>query len=368
MILLRDKNTKAQDNRPIDNWFVIEGASTKSGGRDTLVYVFNFADSSGFSIISANPSTVPILSVTEAGHLTLGESSGVPGFDSYLEGVLMELDRLNPDPTLVPDDSLELYYYFEYDTVGTFRSPILGQTKWGQGGVFGAFCPNNTSGCFATALGQIMKSFFRPTQFSALCDMSNVYSFGTVISPHWGYIQYHYMNHSNTKICSPYHNEISALLRDIGEYASSDYRTDGTGTWTYSNQIVPTLQHYGFTSSTLVSADTDTMISSLDSGYPICMFSPGHFYVADGYKDYTITRYKYERVIGESGYTLTGSGVIEDIHAMHINWGWDGNCNGYFAFGTYNTANAEEYDTNNHNVSKDYTNGAQMVYNIHPTN
>ena len=293
VILLRDKNTKAQDNRPIDNWFVIEGASTKSGGRDTLVYVFNFADSSGFSIISANPSTVPILSVTEAGHLTLGESSGVPGFDSYLEGVLMELDRLNPDPTLVPDDSLELYYYFEYDTVGTFRSPILGQTKWGQGGVFGAFCPNNTSGCFATALGQIMKSFFRPTQFSALCDMSNVYSFGTVISPHWGYIQYHYMNHSNTKICSPYHNEISALLRDIGEYASSDYRTDGTGTWTYSNQIVPTLQHYGFTSSTLVSADTDTMISSLDSGYPICMFSPGHFYVADGYKDYTITRYKY---------------------------------------------------------------------------
>lgn len=34
----------------------------------------------------------------------------------------------------------------------------------------------------------------------------------------------------------------------------------------------------------------------------------------------------------------------------------------------FDTANAEEYDTNNHNVSKDYTNGAQMVYNIHPTN
>lgn len=34
----------------------------------------------------------------------------------------------------------------------------------------------------------------------------------------------------------------------------------------------------------------------------------------------------------------------------------------------FDTANAEEYDTNIHNVSKDYTNGAQMVYNIHPTN
>ena len=365
--LLKDNSTKSLSCRDIEDWFVIEGATTKSGDGDTLVYVFNYADSSGFSIISANPSTIPILSVTEAGHLSLGESSGVPGFDSYLEWVLEELRGVVPDPEPFID-TLELYYYFEYDTVGTYVSPILGQTRWGQGGVYGAFCPNNICGCFATALGQIMKSFSRPLSFSALCDMSNVYSFGTIISPHWSYIHNHYINHSYTKPCSPYHNEISAFLRDIGEFASSDYRNDGTGTWTNNSQIVPTLQHYGFTSSALVSANTNTMITSLNSGYPVCMFSPGHFYVADGYKDYTVTRYKYERAIGESGYILTGSVITEDIHAMHINWGWDGNCNGYFAFETYNTANAVEYDTNNHNVSQNYTNGAQMVYNIHPIN
>ncbi len=362
--LLSDQDTKSDETRIIDDWFVIEGISTKSGQSDTLVYIFNFADSSGFSIISANPSAVPIIAVTEAGHMTLEKETGIPGFDHYLNNVLDVLSETDLPQSDI--GSPELYYYYEYETDGTSVAPLLGQTRWGQTGVYGAFCPNGICGCFATAVGQIMKKFSRPSQFTASCDMSNVYSSGETINLHWNYINYHYTNHSESRTCSNYHNEISAFLRDIGEVASSDYRADETGT--YNSKIVPTLQHYGFTSSSLVYANTTTMISSLNLSYPICMFSPGHFYVVDGYKDYTKIRYKYEKAGIGSDYILTETTIMEDIHAMHINWGWNGTCNGYFAFGTYNPANAEEYDTSTNNASHDYTSGAQMVYNIHPIN
>ena len=195
--------------------------------------------------------------------------------------------------------------------------------------------------------------------------MSNAYSYGDDINLHWDYIHNHHTNHEGSyQDCNPYHEEISAILRDIGECASSTYLTDGTST--NKNQMVPTLQHYGYTCSNLVSANTTLMISSINSGSPIFMFSPGHFYVADGYKNYTIIRDKYEQAYPDPGYYLTQSVIIEDIHVMHINWGWSGICNGYFAFGDYNTANGISYDTNNNYAVYDFTDNAQMVYNIHP--
>ena len=38
----------------------------------------------------------------------------------------------------------------------------------------------------------------------------------------------------------------------------------------------------------------------------------------------------------------------------HFNWGWYGNCSGYFAEGVYDTSQALIYDTGTHNVSYNY--------------
>jgi len=68
---------------------------------------------------------------------------------------------------------------------------------------------------------------------------------------------------------------------------------------------------------------------------------------------------------GENGgYIPSGTTKIFESHALHINWGWYGICNGYFTFGSYNTASAEEYDTGLNYVSYDFCRYIRMIPNI----
>lgn len=44
-----------------------------------------------------------------------------------------------------------------------------------------------------------------------------------------------------------------------------------------------------------------------------------------------------------------------------MNWGWYGNCNGYFSENVYNTDRAYQYDTNSNTVSQNYCNNLEML-------
>ncbi|MBO7544585.1 MAG: Spi family protease inhibitor, partial [Bacteroidales bacterium] len=107
-------NTKScRAVRKIESCETITKNITKSDGSipDTLMYVFNFADSLGFSIIAADPNIKPILAVTESGNYD-GESSGNEAFDDYMEALKEKLgDRLG-------GHGHELYYWYDYVMVG----------------------------------------------------------------------------------------------------------------------------------------------------------------------------------------------------------------------------------------------------------
>lgn len=44
------------------------------------------------------------------------------------------------------------------------------------------------------------------------------------------------------------------------------------------------------------------------------------------------------------GFYMVTSSTVEERHLLHFNWGWDGDCDGYFAIGVYAANNAEQYD------------------------
>lgn len=71
----------------------------------------------------------------------------------------------------------------------------------------------------------------------------------------------------------------------------------------------------------------------------------------------------YAQAYPNPGYYLVSSTLIEEVHALHINWGWNGTCNGYFNFNIYNTANAFSYDGPS-GVSNNYSSGIKMIANI----
>jgi hypothetical protein len=73
----------------------------------------------------------------------------------------------------------------------------------------------------------------------------------------------------------------------------------------------------------------------------------------DGYKTITITIRKMART-ATSDWFFTGEVITENNYYLHFNWGWYGNCNGYFAEGVYDTSQALLYDTGTHSVNYNY--------------
>ena len=148
-VSLLDEPTKSKTKeRTIESWSVVTSRPTKTdqGKQDTLLYVFNFADNEGFSIISAVPGTDPIIAVTESGHYDAEEQTSNNGFNFYMKGVLERLSLNN---------RLDPYYWYDTLYVGEVVDKNVGVT-WGQGNIYGQYCPNGYSGCVTTAIAQIM--------------------------------------------------------------------------------------------------------------------------------------------------------------------------------------------------------------------
>lgn len=62
----------------------------------------------------------------------------------------------------------------------------------------------------------------------------------------------------------------------------------------------------------------------------------GHAWVLDEYKDYMYYYCKSE--LAEAGsYTpiITQQTLVSEEHVFHVNWGWNGDCNGYFSLGVF---------------------------------
>ena len=148
---LNNDSTKSADtSRKIESWNVVTACNTKSANSssDTLLYVFNFADSLGFSIIAADNEMKPILAVTESGNYD-GVSSGNDAFDAYMEALKERLASIPRIPHLDP-------YSWDLEVIeGESANRNVG-VRWGQSNIYGKYCPNTVSGCAATAMAQIM--------------------------------------------------------------------------------------------------------------------------------------------------------------------------------------------------------------------
>lgn len=128
---------------------------TRGGsGNDTLLYIFNFEDDEGFSVVAAPRSVEGILAVTERGHFDPDNSSGIGGFDYFMESAEQYILSRIREPFVHLFDSV---ICVGHDYVGPYVS-----VRWGQTLPEGEFCPNGISGCTNTAMAQIMSYYEYP--------------------------------------------------------------------------------------------------------------------------------------------------------------------------------------------------------------
>lgn len=362
--LVEETETKSGLRRRIESVQCVTEFGTKgnSASEDTLMYVVNFENNEGFSLIAAEKTRKPIIAVTEAGHYDSDSGTGIDVVDSYLDGVKESLRGPGPGDPFVP------YTYNEYFIVIDSCVNTM-PTKWGQQDIYGQYCPNGISGCVATALAQILAFNQIPTSFETTVQMGNDYDIGDIIQPNWYLINQHIQTHYDTQSCDQIHNQIGAFLREIGDLVDMTYYLNSSGASIYD--VPDLLNTWNIPYSPISTANSTSIIPSISSGFPVYMRGVdnhvgGHAWVADGYKVYQSGWITYQllNTIPEGVYVPISTTYTEDTRLLHMNWGWNGNCNGYFDFDCYDTSAAETYDGNDNSAHYNFKNNVMTICNI----
>jgi len=320
-------------------------------------YIFNY-DSGGFSIVPADQRIEPNLAYGETGSFNL---------DSLPYGVLRWLNAnaqlinhlrvtnakqsatvnyLWSNAQCEPPASLELKsanYCPPPPCTSSSTSSTVGPlltTTWDQGNGYNDYCPvlsggpngHAYTGCSTTAIAQVMYYWKYPSTYN------------------WDAMT---LNSGN--------DEVAKLMGDIFPGAIDSYDTGGSSCANDYN-IRHTFLNFGYQSASLagfVNGITEnggynyqTVVSNLKNRWPV---------ILGAYNDYVNILGLYSYPTG-SGHTWVCDGYIQSFTTdcesgigygtlyFHMNWGWNGQHNGWYAY------NAWPY----------YSFFPDMIYNIHP--
>lgn len=305
---------------------------TTRGGQsltDTLMYVFNFEDNDGFSVIAANRAVDPVLAVTEKGNYTYGEPTGVENFDFYMDLMAQGLSGMSKP---IKIDTLHTMPMFKTVEVNESRScdPLV-PVNWGQESPYGDYCSNGISGCAATAIAQIMAFYRFPSLI--MTTYTDAPHAGETIALDW-----------TSMISYPYGYQVPALMREIGQRVGMDY-SNPNSSGANPNKVANCMRSFGYACSEFANYNISTIRDNLDNWQPVYVIGystlGGHAWVADGYEYSRIGTQYYEwrlvdndepGLIPHYEYVLTSS-TVQTTNLVHYNWGWDGWCDGYFTPG-----------------------------------
>lgn len=357
---------------------IVMRSATRSDVADDepLMYIFNNEDGMGFTIVSANRSTQPLIAVTEQGSYTYGEETDNEAFNEYMDEVISTYSIIDPPRPLEPlipipgayQDTVDVYHHVDPLTV----------TKWGQGDIYGEYCPNGIAGCTPTAIAQILAYHQYPA--SIMTTYSDAPHSNTTINLNWDEILEHNCIHTSYKGCNAYHYQISALLRQLGEIANTDY-SEPNHSSTRTDKVIPCLQALGYRNDIELDLEYNAeeyykIHAELQDDRPVLIRGTasqgGHIWIADGYHydEYGINYYElnpnYDPLNPINGpqYIITISTVEKQV-MLHFNWGWNGDCDGWFNIGVYDTLGAEEYD-GTHYQNYNFTSYLMIFTGIEP--
>lgn len=286
------------------------------------LYVFNTETADGgFVIVSADDNTRAILGYADNG--TFSEENMPANMRFWLQMYADEIAGAAEMPAVTTQTTENTY---------PIVSPLLGNTVWGQDAPFYNLCPTLNgiqcvTGCVATAVGQIMYYHKYPTRGTG----SHSYKWetgGQTLSADFGNTTYDWANmlvdYGGNNYTTAQADAVATLMLHTGIACDMEYNTSANGgSSAISNKMMNALiRHFGYDTGMRVLPkdymDENEMLNliaqDLQAGHPIFMSghttnNEGHAFVCDGMQS--------------NGY-------------IHINWGWDGYCNGHFAISAMN--------------------------------
>ena len=286
------------------------------------LYVFNVEANEGFVIVSGDDRTQSILGYAYTGEINMGQMPcNMKWLLSYYDTAIGQLGDDFPQSA---STTLSSATYAEI--------PAIVGTQWGQGDPYNAQCPQHEgerciTGCVATAMAQVMNHNRWPQSQTTEIP---AYTTNTlhISMPALPAKQFNWDNMTAAGIAE--------LMLYCGQAVKMNYTTAASGAM--SGDVPEAMKSiFGYsTAASLASRASytdeqwvDMIYKELQEGYPVLYFGQsatdgGHAFIVDGYADG-----KY-----------------------HINWGWNGYCDGFFTL-----------DNLNPNMENGFNLGQEMVIN-----
>lgn len=366
---------------------------------DTIVYVFNFEE--GYAMIAADERIEePVLACTNLG--TIPEETiedEALGFfldnageyivnqlktaqarqDSIMDIITAKLEETLPSEYLEEDEETQTRGLFRSKkkyTVAVTNTPIDNweiisskgyyvPVEWSQQAPYWnnvkdkKSCGTVRTGCVATAAAQIIAYWKYPSSIDGVTFDWN----GLTRKP--------YIIASGDEDI-PLRGQVAHLMERIGKNTNMDYGCSSSGTKTYKARNY--LNRLGYLGGSESKYNTGTVQNSLDNGRPILArgdrtfkyikifgkkigyTTNGHAWVIDGYvkkkrlmKQTVTTRdRKSGRIISQNS-----NNYYEYSSFIHNNWGWNGNNNGWFADGCFDSERSQVADPNTKSIDSD---------------
>lgn len=304
-----------------------------------VFYVFNVNTDKGFVIITAEDAAMPIIGYSNEGPFVIPSATNGGNVFFWLQRRKSEVIAMRAhNATATADISDEWATYISNTNAPRTHSvavvkdsclPLL-KTVWDQSPYYNAYCPGGSvTGCVATAMAQIMKYWSYPAVgigSSCYYDQKN-YGY----SENYGqlcayYDTSHYVWSAMTDNLGKPNNQIAKLMYDCGVSVDMDYTPTGSGASVMGfgpSAFNSFTQYFGYDASLINTASYNpsqvaswiTLLENdLNLKRPLDFQGTdpnngGHSWVCDGYSS---------------------------KNEMHMNWGWSGANDGYFAVTSLN--------------------------------
>lgn len=291
---------------------------------DTLMYLINFDNDEGFALVAADKRTSAIYALIDNGFLSADSMDKIdnPGFNIFLDNAKTKI------LTDIADFDVEKNEIEKSDgKFATYSIPIVDvklKTIWGQRSPYDMYCPAGCpTGCVMTATAQIL-SYFQTVRSVQYYDKGITNS----SSLNWTQIISDCNNNNGAldRTRTPQSAvQVAHLMRYLGLTFNASYSPSGTGA--VSSTAVNWLKTAGGLSST-----TNLYTFKCADVYPALMSDKliyarandvntggGHAWVIDG-----IVIYNFDS-------------SRPPYYFLHCNWGWNGDCDGYYLNGAFDS-------------------------------
>lgn len=272
-------------------------------------YVFAPENRKGFVIVSGDDRALqPVVGYSLDAPICNKLSSSLLGYLNCYAGYIEALRKgeISPKPKRITPSV----------------TPFL-TTRWGQRSPYNYFCPElnghkTLTGCVTTAVAQIMKFYAWPMQGKGIVhaeihNMDTVYS--TVVlgdTYSWAQMKDNYSSSSRLRVM-----DVACLMRDVGHAVNMKYGSVLSATGS-ANVLTALTEHFHYSPtmrqvhrSQYTDDEWNRLIADeLSAHRPV-------------YYDAHSTRYDAH------AFVICG---IDDQGRYYVNWGWGGQCDGYFDF------------------------------------